>query len=46
MQMKYLVITILAIWGILFVGGIVCKVLFGWTWKKSFDQMFGWLMDI
>ena len=43
--MQYLIIIILAIFMILFVGGMICKVFLGWTWKKYFDEMISWVIN-
>jgi len=43
---KYLVFVILSLIVVLVVAGLCCKVFLGWTWKKYFEEIFGWLIDI
>ena len=36
--MNLVLLTVLAIVALLFLGGLFCKYVFGWSWKKYFGH--------
>jgi hypothetical protein len=40
--MKFFLLALLVLIALTLLFGLICKLLFGWTWKKYFDTIFDW----
>ena len=40
--MELLLITLAVLVAISLLGGLFCKLVFGWTWKKYFGSFWSW----